>query len=370
MGSEEEVLVEVEAVEAVYGDDCTVLQPFPPHLHVHIMPRTADVSSQQFVEAVVGIRAGPQYPDEPPVIELVESKGLDEQRQKLLITSIQDEARQLTSCSMLVALCEEAVEKLSAMNHPEGDCPLCLHPLVPEDPHGEDLPFMKLMSCFHCFHIQCIVRWWNWLQKGKESNATSSSLPVRNAKVQDMHGKKGESMGNCPVCRKVFHTKDFEHVLDLAGTHSSEQSSKGEGVNDEEDDELLQSESESIRRQKFEAILKLQQENSGLIEPKRDLLVLPGMFLPPPAQVPAEMPNTDATDHHNDHTVSVDANSGGLPNRPGSMDEQQNDPTVTTVDANSSGSSNTRSSNDTRNPGRRKQRAQNSRKQVQQWVRR
>lgn len=30
-----------------------------------------------------------------------------------------------------------------------------------------------------------------------------------------------ESIGNCPVCRKVFHTEDFKHVLDLAGPHSS-----------------------------------------------------------------------------------------------------------------------------------------------------
>jgi len=43
----EEVMMEVEAVEAVYGDDCIVLDRFPPHLHIHIKPRTADVHSQQ-----------------------------------------------------------------------------------------------------------------------------------------------------------------------------------------------------------------------------------------------------------------------------------------------------------------------------------
>jgi len=37
---------------------------------------------------------------------------------------------------------KEAVEKLSAMNHPDGDCPLCLFPLVPEDQQSESLPFM------------------------------------------------------------------------------------------------------------------------------------------------------------------------------------------------------------------------------------
>lgn len=29
-------------------------------------------------------------------------------------------------------------------------------------------------------------------------------------------------MGTCPVCRKVFLAKDFEHVLDLVASHSSQ----------------------------------------------------------------------------------------------------------------------------------------------------
>lgn len=47
MAEEEEVLIEVEAAESVYGDDCVVLEQYPPHLHLLIKPRTADVSSQQ-----------------------------------------------------------------------------------------------------------------------------------------------------------------------------------------------------------------------------------------------------------------------------------------------------------------------------------
>lgn len=44
---EEEVAAEVEAVQAVYGDDCVVLESYPPHLQLYIKPRTADVASQQ-----------------------------------------------------------------------------------------------------------------------------------------------------------------------------------------------------------------------------------------------------------------------------------------------------------------------------------
>jgi hypothetical protein len=45
--AEEEVRLELEAVAAVYGDDVRVLRDLPPHLVVHVRPRTADDSSQQ-----------------------------------------------------------------------------------------------------------------------------------------------------------------------------------------------------------------------------------------------------------------------------------------------------------------------------------
>jgi E3 ubiquitin-protein ligase RNF25 len=35
------------------------------------------------------------------------------------------------------------------------------------------------------------------------------------------HEKLEEGDGNCLVCRKPFHAKDLDHVLDLVGSHSS-----------------------------------------------------------------------------------------------------------------------------------------------------
>uniref|UniRef100_A0A6N2MKL2 RWD domain-containing protein n=1 Tax=Salix viminalis TaxID=40686 RepID=A0A6N2MKL2_SALVM len=337
--AEEEVLIEVEAVLAVYGDDCVILDSFPPHLHLHIKPRTADISSQQFVEAVIGIRAGPQYPSKPPWIDLIESKGLDGERQKQLITGIQEKARELSSCLMLVALCEEAVEKLSVMNHPDGDCSLCLYPLVPEDEQDEALPFMN----------ECIVRLWNWIQKEKESSTSISSSTTLHQNremgnqngLSDVHGVLEERMGNCPVCRKVFHAKDFEHVLDLVGTQASQLNSEAEIKYEEK---LLHSDSENFRRQKFEAILKLQQENSGLIEPKRDIVVVPGIYLPQRATAPAQTVNRETAEHQGTEAgPSTETNLNSSLNRP-----RPREP---------------------RNPGRR-QRPQKSRRPVSQWVRR
>ncbi|KAJ8450069.1 hypothetical protein Cgig2_033263 [Carnegiea gigantea] len=247
MGEEltEEVMMEVEAVQAVYGDDCIVLNRFPPHLHVHIKPRTADVHSQQFVEATIEIQASAKYPSDPPCVDIIGSKGLDEKRQKHLSATLREKTRELSCCLMLVALCEEAVETLSSMNHPEGDCPLCLYPLVPEGENSRSLPFMKLMSCFHCFH---------WIPAGPSWD------------ISDIREMMGGSAGNCPVCRKGFLARDIEHVLSLVDSR---------GINTDVDEKelsekLLQCDLEKSRREKFEAILELQQQRGGLIEPPKD----------------------------------------------------------------------------------------------------
>lgn len=345
--AEEEVAIEVEAVQAVYGEDCLVLDHFPPHLHVHIKPRTADVSSQQFVEAVLGIQAGSKYPNEPPIIDIIDSKGLDEERQMHLIRSIRNKACELSSCLMLVALCEEAVERLSTMNHPDGNCPLCLYPLFPEHKQNNILPFMKLMSCFHCFHSECIIRWWNWLQTQEEMDPDNSSSAIVQPsneieQQQGMHGMTEGSTGNCPVCRKVFHAKDIEHVLSLVGSHSSNLSSNGTEITD--DEKLLHSDSELTRRLKFEAVLKLQEENSGLIEPKKNGVIVPGMFLQRPIAPPSALSAKGPT-----------------------SEQQQRDPIIFS-ETSSSGSSSRASTSEQRNLGMRRHRVRNSRKPVKQWV--
>ncbi|XP_073123811.1 uncharacterized protein [Henckelia pumila] len=340
--AEEEVLSEVEAVQAVYGDDCRIIKTYPPELHVHLKPRTADVSSQQFVEAIIGIQASPQYPEDAPDISVVYCKGLDEQRQKHLISSLRDRALELVSCLMLITLCEEAAEMLSSMNHPDGSCPLCLCPIVDENVGNNSRPFMKLMSCFHCFHCDCFIQWWNWILTQSEMGVANSSRASKSSgSMQDqlgMHEMTGESTGKCPVCREVFLTKDIEHVLDNLGSTTHLDSDENEV-----DKDFLQSDSENLRRQKFEAVLKLQQENSGLIEPKNLEVLLPGMFLP--------------------QSVLLDSTESDMvPN------ESLNEEVVVESGTNPSSSFNRHGSKKQSKSNPKKHRPQNSRKQFRQWI--
>ncbi|WVZ51112.1 hypothetical protein U9M48_002289 [Paspalum notatum var. saurae] len=382
--AEEELRLELEAVAAVYGDDVRVLRDIPPHLVVHVRPRTADDSSQQvrlrrtlalflacsgppidecreswmggsrdwwahsagsparcpareyclFVELFLGIKASSQYPMEPPHIYAVESKGLDESRQAYLIASIQNKAKELSNYPMLVTLCEEAGEILSNMNHPEGDCPLCLYPLMGEDKAGE-LPFMKLMSCYHCFHSDCIMRWWEWLQHGdanpKESNTGGADIIsclsvfslaeiLNTFHRSDKHYNVNQHQGFCPVCRKVFDEKDIEHVRGLLGENTSCLASLTVDLGKDEK-ELLNSEAEQNRRKRIESVVNLQQERNGLIEPKKDLAIQPGMYVSLPPSTPDtteevnSAPSEDTTTSTSE-TVQCDLANNANSNKP------------------------------------------------------
>ncbi|KAL6130630.1 hypothetical protein ACLB2K_069009 [Fragaria x ananassa] len=362
---EEDVAAELEAVQAVYGDDCVVLDSYPPRIHLHIKPRTADVASQQFVEAVIEIRAGPQYPEEPPQIYLVDSKGLDEERQKHLTNYIREKASELSSCLMLVAVCEEAVEKLSVMNHPDGNCPLCLCPLVSEEEQSQVLPFMKLMSCFHCFHSECIIRWWSCIQKEAKINVSSTATTHSLRETRDCKDTRGaveESMEldvGIPLDLVDAYVEMFSFILEVLNYFAKYwipymgqfQDNFGlKSLDENEDDEsqkFLQSDAEKARRENFDAILKLQQESGGLIEPKKNIAVVPGMFLTPPVAP-------------SNPVVAKE-----------SPEEQHREPPVT-PGMHSGGSSGRRNINEHRSSSSRKQREQrgrNRRQPSKQWIR-
>ncbi|KAL8129080.1 hypothetical protein V2J09_018235 [Rumex salicifolius] len=358
--AEEEVIMEVEAVKAVYGEDCTFLSTFPPHLLLQIKPRTADDSSIQFVEASIEIQAGSQYPSDPPDIMIVSSKGLDEKRLQDLNTSLHDKALDLIPCPMLVALCEEAVEKLSIMNHPEGDCPLCLCPLVSEHELSESDSFMKLMSCYHCFH-----RWWRWLQEQNDLNGKSSSKTT----VYMTHAAhQQENTGNCPVCRKVFQADDIKHVLNLVGSCSVQ----FVGTNDKEvpdDEKVLQSDSEISRRNTFETLLQLQRERGGLIEPRKDGVLFASMRLS--ESIPDLTPEVDTNSSRpNDLRVMEAPGPSRPPNKPikDTNNQHRHRNRSMPTEQESQASSGKATSGQRRDGGTRKFGRKSSRSQAKQWI--
>ncbi|XP_074280035.1 uncharacterized protein LOC141605239 [Silene latifolia] len=373
MAEEDEVRMEVEAVESVYGDDCIVLNTFPPLLRLHLKPRTAEVHSQQFVEATIEIQAGAQYPSDPPYIDIISSKGLDEKRQKYLSTCLHNKARELESCLMIVSLCEEAVETLSSMNHPEGDCPLCLYPLLAEDELNKSQPFMKLMSCFHCFHCECIIRWLKWFLRQKEANHQNSSTdssPLDDEfwQTSDLREMMGKSTGNCPVCRTVFLAKDIEHVLNLVGSHNI----NSDIEENEDKEELLNCPLETSRRHKFEEILELQKEHCGLIEPPKDNILFSRLSLEDLVVEPDTATNGEVIEPQETGQIDREAESGGSSNQTHQQSKRRQSGHMAhtaTVEPGCSRSHTRPSTGQHQRSGPRKQGRSNSKVPPQQWSR-
>lgn len=127
------------------------------------------------------------------------------------------------------------------------------------------------------------------------------------------------------------------------------QTSSRSEVNNE--DKILSSVSEKLRRAKFDAILKLQQEKGGLIEIKKHEVLRPGIYLPQPAALPSTASTEEAKEQQDkDLAANSRTNSSGSTNKPNT--------------------SRARNSSTKKHQGHnsRKQVAQSSRKQVTQWV--
>lgn len=285
----DEVEQELEALMSVYGVDCTVLQRSPPFLLVSLKPRTAYDISQQFVEAVLVIKASVQYPNEPPQLDLKDTKGLDEERLSVLLSSLRALTSELAFYPMLVAICEAATDMLTNMNQPEGNCSFCMLPLVIEDKEFDIQPIIKLLSCFHCFHSKCFGRWWRWLlseqnlelpyaQLGPAFEQDNGSMEAFVSHKHMLELLVKEIQLKCPVCRKAVTAEDMAPVWSFLTTDSNKWDEEQNMILEPE---LIFTEEEIARKSKFDCYLKAQQLCGGIIEPKKLEVIVSGMFVTP-----------------------------------------------------------------------------------------
>ncbi|KAJ7287942.1 hypothetical protein O6H91_Y313600 [Diphasiastrum complanatum] len=265
--------IELEVMEGVYGNDYELLCRSPPCLRVLLKPRTADDISQQ-------------YPAVRPTFELSNAKGLSEKRQADLMNTLKSLTSTLCDEPMLLVICEAAVDWITSMNAPEDDCCFCLFPLVMDNVHGDRRPYMKLMSCFHCFHSDCFGRWWRWL-KINEYEAFCQQTSSLQDELELSEGSSGSYsveisskqldsfVALCPVCRTMIHAADVAHVQEYLTTDLN-------GAEEEGNETVLTSSiltEEHARQARFAAELDAQQARGGIIEPRRLEVIMPGMYL-------------------------------------------------------------------------------------------
>jgi len=117
----EDVGVEVEALQATYGEELLLDEQ---HQQVSMVMMPAMESSQHFVQFQLLLSVTPQYPQELPGIELVDVKGFTN-RQDQLMHQLTTEASGLAGELLLGLLFESAKTWLAEHNHPEGMLSAC-----------------------------------------------------------------------------------------------------------------------------------------------------------------------------------------------------------------------------------------------------
>lgn len=148
------------------------------------------------------------YPEELPCVQLLEAKGLGDDRQHALLQTLHAETHGMAGHPVLGLLAETARAFLTDNNHPEGDCAFCLLPMeaaaaaqgaVAASSH-DDAPVC--MPCFHAFHVGCYLQWWAWRQRDLAAEEaqlrahTGAAATAAIASVSSLSGVQHACFGN------------------------------------------------------------------------------------------------------------------------------------------------------------------------------
>ncbi|GJP75328.1 hypothetical protein CLOP_g5780 [Closterium sp. NIES-67] len=302
----EEIADELQALEAVYGEDVHVQAENAENagnagnvgvrVSVALKPLTGEDATQQFVEATAVLLVTPQYPLSPAVLRLSAVKGMSDERVAELLALARAWLAEMLGPGepMLLAACEQVKELLTEMNEPSGCCCFCLDPMSsgaaaaphePIDGPNSDTssggsgapPLFKLAVCFHCFHSQCMSQWWQWeLQQAKVNEAEMRRC--------NPHATIPKQSFSCPACRSTLAADDMSRLTTLLASSppsapaSSPQPSTSLANEPrlsaappaaaEEVSEALGGEDQVERRKRFEAVWQRQQQRGGIIEPR------------------------------------------------------------------------------------------------------
>ncbi len=167
-----ELEMELELIRSMYGadeDELTVsLVPDGVSVvSVRLSPQTGGEAAQRFMAATLSLTIPPSYPEDPPSAEIVRARGLVDEEERELSSSLHARAAESAGDCCLIALLQEAVELLTDLNS-GGACPVCREPLFEppggasdgscgrRSPHG-----VYLSGCYHSFHKACLGQWWH-----------------------------------------------------------------------------------------------------------------------------------------------------------------------------------------------------------------
>jgi E3 ubiquitin-protein ligase RNF25 len=241
--SESPVSEELEFLSNVYTEEMKMLgtDGETTSLEFHLTPSTADDKEQQFVylDLCVGLPA--TYPQTPPTLNLLQSRGLADAHLANIQEGLVELCSGLVGSPMVYQIVEWVKESLTNHNRPCGQCALCL-----SDFTEEEVEFRKT-DCYHYFHTRCLLRYIDYHQR---------LLAVQER--EEMAGRrkgKRERVLECPICRNNIPNDSV--------------CLRGEGEEREEEEEkivFVPSPSLLQWQSQMAAMLERQKERGGVID--------------------------------------------------------------------------------------------------------
>ncbi|GAQ87422.1 putative RWD domain-containing protein [Klebsormidium nitens] len=259
----DDVCEEIEALEAIYFDECRVVKTWAPlHLEIAMKPRTAEDQSLQFVQTTLAFKASTNYPEQLPELTLENSKGLGDFRQAHLLQELQKLMEETPQGGLLVATAEAAFDLLTSMNLPEGDCCFCMTPFADSgaDRQEDVRQLIKFTNCFHCFHRHCCLDWFRWQLRQHEAFLSDVRRPK--PVEGDPSSASDEFALHCPVCRASVNAEDIGRLRTLASDAEEQETREAEPV----ETAFVPTPEDQARQGAFAKLLETQRGRGGLIE--------------------------------------------------------------------------------------------------------
>ena len=179
----------------------------------NLTPRVGDESAKIAVTMQLRMLFKSTFPKEPPVIEILTSKGIeDDQLEEIqvefkngLANHCNEEVEEIDG--VLYNIWEDLREIISGYNDTlRGRCSVCLDPFAKNEEELESGKFtdrkdlVRVDECFHRFHLLCVYRYW-YMRRHVETDEFGNKIEY---KVPD------EKL--CPVCRRKATTEDVSYI--------------------------------------------------------------------------------------------------------------------------------------------------------------
>lgn len=153
----------------------------PVELQTVLYPSTADDANQQYVCLTLVMNFPPGYPDQKPVINLRNPRGLGDDFLANAVKLCHDKCDQFSGSPVIYEIIEVRLlllnkpnqcqslkcpcvilqllrECLTNSNRPTGHCTICLFDFHPDD-------VFTYTTCYHHFHSHCLSRFCESLQR-------------------------------------------------------------------------------------------------------------------------------------------------------------------------------------------------------------